>query len=65
MFHKTRLPFVFAQKDPHHRLLEVLCWYACGTDGRPVYGHVIAKFSRMGSLPHFLPHGNPRARAPL
>ena len=23
--------------------------------GRSVYGHVIIKFSRMGSLPHFLP----------
>ena len=27
--------------------------------GRSVYGHVIAKFSRMGSLPHFLTHGAP------
>ena len=25
--------------------------------GRSVYGHVIAKFSWMGSLPHFLTHG--------
>ena len=25
----------------------------------PVYGHVIAKFSRMGSLLHFLTHGAP------
>ena len=24
--------------------------------GRSVYGHVITKFSRMGSLPHFLTH---------
>ena len=32
------------------------------TDGRSVYGHVITKFSRMGSLPHFLTHdGPPRA----
>ena len=34
-----------------------------------MYGHVITKFSRMGSLPHFLTHGAPlrasRARAPL
>ena len=30
------------------------------TDGRAVvYGHVIAKFSRMDSLPHFLTHGAP------
>ena len=27
--------------------------------GRSVYGHVITKFSRMGSLPHFLIHGAP------
>ena len=34
--------------------------------GRSVYGHVITKFSRMSSLPHFLTHGAPlRARAPL
>ena len=37
--------------------------------GRSVYGHVITKFSRMGSLPHFLTHGvlrcALRARAPL
>ena len=24
-----------------------------------MYGHVIANFSRMGSLPHFLTHGAP------
>ena len=38
------------------------------TDGR-AGGHVITKFSRMGSLPHFVTHGAPlrasRARAPL
>ena len=37
--------------------------------GRSVYGHVITKFSRMASLPHFFTHGAPlrssRARAPL
>ena len=27
--------------------------------GRSVYGHVIIKFSRMGSLPHFLTRGAP------
>ena len=32
------------------------------TDGRSVYGHVFIKFSRMGSLPHFLIHGAPQAR---
>ena len=29
--------------------------------GRSVYGHVITKFFRMGSLPHFLTHGAPQA----
>ena len=36
--------------------------------GRSVYVHVITKFSRMGSLPHFFTHGAvraSRARAPL
>ena len=30
-----------------------------------MYGHVITKFSRMGSLPHFLTHGDtlPAVRA--
>ena len=27
--------------------------------GRSMYGHVITKFSRMDSLPHFLTHGAP------
>ena len=27
--------------------------------GRSVYGHVITKLSRMGSLPHFFTHGAP------
>ena len=39
----------------------ILHWYACGADGRSggrsVYGHVITKFSRMGSLTHVLTHG--------
>ena len=43
--------------------LIILHWYACGGDGRSlglaVYGHVITKFSRMGSLLHFLTHGAP------
>ena len=29
------------------------------TDGRSVYGHVITKVSRMGSLPHVLTLGAP------
>ena len=49
-------------KNSHHRLPEILHWYACGADagtGRSVYGHIIAKFSQRGSLPHFLTHGAP------
>ena len=30
--------------------------------GRAVYGHVIAKFSQIGRLLHFLTHGAPLAR---
>ena len=30
-----------------------------GAGGRSVYGHVIDKFSRLGSLPHFLTHCAP------
>ena len=41
----------------------ILHWYACGADGRSVYGHVITKFSRMGSLPHFFTHGAPPRNA--
>ena len=63
MPHKTRVAIRFRAKDPHHTLLEILRWFVCGTDersgGRSVYGHVIAKFSRMGNLPHFLTHGAP------
>ena len=33
--------------------------------GRSVYGHVITRFSRMGSLLHFFTHGASRARALL
>ena len=44
----------------------ILHWYTCGADGqslgRAVYGHVITKFSRMGSLLYFLTHGAPLAR---
>ena len=63
MLHNTRVAIRFRAKNPHHRLPEILRWYACGAEGRSggrlVYGHVIAKFSRMGSLPHFLTHGAP------
>ena len=40
-----------------------LVYLWCGrTVGRSVYSHVITKFSRMGSLPHFLTHGVRYAR---
>ena len=52
------------------RMCESKHWYACGADGRSlwraggqsVYGHVITKFSRMGSLLHFLTDGAQVAR---
>ena len=37
----------------------LICLWCGGTVGRSVYSHVITKFSRMGSLPHFLTHGAP------
>jgi len=43
MLQKTRVAIRFRAKNPHHRLPEILCWYACGADERSVYGHVIAK----------------------
>ena len=30
-----------------------------GRGSRSVYGHVLTKFSRMASLPHFFTHGAP------
>ena len=46
----------------------LVCLWCGRTVGRSVYGHVITKFPRMGSLSHFFTHGAPRAsraRAPL
>ena len=34
-------------------------WPLGRSGGEPVYGHMITKFSRMGSLPHFLTYGAP------
>ena len=42
-----------------------LAYLWCGRTVGRAYGHVITKFSPMGSLPHFLTHGTSRARAPL
>jgi len=53
----------FSRAPKVARKCESKHWYACGADGRSgggsVYGHVITKFSRLGSLPHFLTHGAP------
>ena len=52
MLPKTQVAIRFRAKKPSPQ-----------TDGRAggrlVYDHLIAKFSRMGSLPHFLTHGAP------
>ena len=37
----------------------LVCLWCGRTLGRAVHGHVITKFSRTGSLPHFLTHGAP------
>ena len=59
-FTKRGFPFVFAPKilQTTQNLTLVCLW--CGRKvGRSVYDHAIAKFSRTGSLPHFLNHGAP------
>ena len=72
MLHKTRVAIRFCAKKPSPqttRNFALVCLWCGRTVGRSVYGHVITKFSRMGSLPHFVTHGAPlrasRARAPL
>ena len=70
MLHKTRVVIRFRVKKPSPQTTRnfALVYLWCGrtvrrAGGRSVYGHVIAKFSRMASLPHFLTHGAPlRAR---
>ena len=66
MLRKKRVANRFRAKKPlpqTTRNFALVCLW-CGRSGgravgRSVYGHVIAKFSRMGSLPHFLTHGAP------
>ena len=59
MLHKTRVAIRFRAKNhsPQTTRNFALVWSVVRTDGqvvgRSVYGHVIAKFSRMSSLPHF------------
>ena len=49
-----------SKKPNNSKQKEIL---VCLWRGRSVYARVIAKFSGMGSLPHFLTHGAPlRAR---
>ena len=62
----TTLLLFFLSKSPGGHVISfqpddwvILHWYACGVDGRSVYGHVITEFPRMGSLPHFLSYGAP------
>ena len=53
------MPFVFASKNPHDRVPKLFVGMpVVRTVGRSMYGHVIAKFSPMRSLPHFLTHGS-------
>ena len=65
MLHKTRVVIHFRAKNhsPQTTRNFALVCSVVRTDGqvvgRSVYGHVIAKFSRMSSLPHFLTHGAP------
>ena len=68
MLHKTRVPFRFRQKTLNSDYPKFcLDMPVVRTDGRAVYGHVIAKFSRMGGFTAFsYPWCNAlRARAPL
>ena len=60
MLHKMRVAIRFRAKKPppqSTRNFALVCLWCGRTVGRSVYGHVITKFSRMGSVPHFLIHG--------
>ena len=65
MLHQTRVAIRFRAKKPSPQTslnFALVCLWCRRTDGGAVYGvygHVIAKFSRMGSLPCFLTHGAP------
>ena len=58
MLHKTWVAIRFRAKKPSPqttRNFALVCLWCGRTVGRSVYGHVITKFSRMGSLHIFLP----------
>ena len=67
MLHKTRVAIRFCAKKSlpqTTRNFALVCLWFGRTVGRSggrwsVFGDVIAKFSRMGSLPHFRTHGAP------
>ena len=62
MLHKTRVAIRFRAKKPSSqttRNFALVCLWCGRSGGQSMYDHVIAKFSRMGSLPHFLTHGAP------
>ena len=71
MLHKTWVAIRFRAKNhsPQTTRNFALVCSVVRTDGqvvgRSVYGHVIAKFSRMSSLAHFLTHGAPLLAPPL
>ena len=46
--HNIDVQSVFSWAPKEARKCESKHWYACGADGREVYGHVITIFSRMG-----------------
>ena len=62
MLHKTQVAIRFRAEKPlpqTTRNFALVCLWCGRTVGRSVYGHVITKFCRMGSLPHIFAHGAP------
>ena len=60
MLHKMQVAIHFQDKKPSPQTTRnfALVYLWCGqVGGQSVYGHMIAKFSQMGSLPHFLTYG--------
>ena len=60
MLPKTRVAIRFHDKKPSPQTTQnvaLVCLWPGQVGGQSVYGHMIAKFSQMGSLPHFLTLG--------